>query len=180
MARISPLVALPPVLFAGLAAMFLWGMDRGDDANQLPSTLIGKEPPALPETTLPGLRAVTADDLKSGRATVVNFWASWCPPCREEHPTLTALAAEGIPVLGVNLKDTERNAAAFLNGHGNPFAAISTDPQGRAAIDWGVTAPPETFIIDAEGKVLYRYAGPLVGEAYSGTFRPLLDRAGAQ
>lgn len=163
MARFSPLVALPPLLFAGLAAVFLWGMDRGGDQSQIPSVLIGKTAPALPETSLPGSKPVAPADL-SGKVSVVNFWASWCPPCRQEHPTLTALAAEGVPVMGVNLKDSPANASAFLDGHGNPFARISTDPRGRAAIDWGVTAPPESFLIGADGTVRFRYVGPLVGE----------------
>lgn len=176
MARISPLVALPPVLFAGLAAMFYWGMGR-DDPTAIPSTLIGQEAPSVPATTLPGATPLTDADLRSGKVTLVNFWASWCPPCRAEHPTLTALAAEGIPVMGIDLKDPEPAAQRFLAEHGNPFARLATDPQGRAAIDWGVTAPPETFILDAEGRVLYRHAGPLIREDYTNRFRPELDKA---
>ena len=119
--------------------------------------------------------SVDKDDI--GRIYVLNFWASWCPPCRAEHPTLTALAAEGIPVMGIDLKDPEPAAQRFLAEHGNPFARLATDPQGRAAIDWGVTAPPETFILDAEGRVLYRHAGPLIREDYTNRFRPELDKA---
>lgn len=176
MARISPLLALPPVLFAGLAAMFLWGMERGDPAA-LPSALVGRPAPALPVTTLPGESAPAPADLRSGKVTLVNFWASWCPPCRAEHPTLQALASEGIPVIGIDLKDPEPAARRFLDEHGNPFSRLATDPQGRAAIDWGVTAPPETFILDGEGRVLYRFAGPLVREDYAQRFRPELDKA---
>ncbi|WP_134725633.1 DsbE family thiol:disulfide interchange protein [Paracoccus luteus] len=176
MARISPLVALPPLAFAALAGMFLWGMNR-DDPTAIPSTLIGRQAPALPTTTLPGTVQLTDADLRAGKVTLVNFWASWCPPCRAEHPTLTALAAEGIPVMGVDLKDPEPQALRFLADHGNPYAAIATDPQGRGAIDWGVTAPPETFIVDGQGTVLFRYVGPLVGDDYRQRFRPELDKA---
>ena len=108
--------------------------------------------------------------------TLVNFWASWCPPCRAEHPTLTELAAQ-MPVYGVDLRDTDANALAFLTEDGDPFAAIATDPKGRTAIDWGVTAPPETFIVDGEGRILYRYAGPLVREDYTNRFLPELEKA---
>lgn len=176
MARLSPILAVPPLIFAGLAAMFLWGMDR-DDPTAIPSTLVGAEAPPVPATTLAGAEPLTDADLRTGKVSIVNFWASWCPPCRAEHPTLQALAAEGIPVLGVDLKDPAPAAQRFLAEHGSPFAGVATDPQGRAALDWGVTAPPETFILDGQGRVLYRFAGPLVREDYTGRFRPELDRA---
>ena len=157
--------------------MFLWGMGR-DDPTALPSALVGRQAPAVPATTLPGKRQLTDADLRGGEVTLVNFWASWCPPCRAEHPTLTALSAE-LPVYGIDLKDPEANAAAFLAEHGDPFRALATDPRGRVAIDWGVTAPPETFIINGQGKILYRFAGPLVGDDYRQRFLPELEKARA-
>ncbi|MFV0382823.1 DsbE family thiol:disulfide interchange protein [Paracoccus sp. (in: a-proteobacteria)] len=180
MARITPLVALPPLVFAAMAGLFLWGMGR-DDPNALPSTMIGREAPALPATTLPGKTQLTSDLLRQPGVKLVNFWASWCPPCRAEHPTLTQLSQQ-LPVYGVDLKDTDVNAMGFLGEHGDPFHALATDPRGRTAIDWGVTAPPETFIIDGEGRVLYRHAGPLVREDYTNRFLPQLEKAlaGAQ
>ena len=144
MAKISPLVILPPLAFAGLAAMFLWGMGR-EDPTAIPSTLVGQQAPAVPATTLPGAAQITDADLRTGKVTLVNFWASWCPPCRAEHPTLTALSKD-MPVYGIDLKDPEAQAIRFLDEHGDPFHALATDPKGRTAIDWGVTAPPETFI----------------------------------
>ena len=176
MARISPLVLLPPVLFAGIAAMFLWGMGR-DNPDDLPSALIGRQAPAVPQTTLPGAAQLTDADLRAPSVKLVNFWASWCPPCRAEHPTLTALAESGVPVMGIDLKDPQPAAQRFLDEHGNPFQRLATDPQGRAAIDWGVTAPPETFIVDGEGRILYRHAGPLVDADYEHRFRPELEKA---
>ena len=131
----------------------------------------------MPTTALPGVAPLTDAMLRSGGVKLVNFWASWCPPCRAEHPTLTALAAEGIPVMGIELKDPEPAAQRLLAEHGNPFAALATDPQGRTAIEWGVTAPPETFILGPDGTVLYRHQGPLVREDYSERFRPQLDAA---
>ncbi|MBB1491855.1 DsbE family thiol:disulfide interchange protein [Paracoccus sp. MC1854] len=176
MARISPLVAIPPLAFAGLAAIFLWGMGR-DNPNELPSAFVGRQAPPVSATTLSGKTQLTDADLRTGEVTVVNFWASWCPPCRAEHPTLEALTAEGIKVVGIDLKDPEPAALRFLSEHGDPFAAIATDPQGRTAIEWGVTAPPETFILDGEGNILHRHAGPLVREDYTDRFRPELDKA---
>jgi len=177
MARISPLVMVPPLVFAGLAGMFLWGMTR-DNPDELPSALIGREAPSVGATTLPGETQLTDEMLRQPGIKLVNFWASWCPPCRAEHPTLTALSEE-LPVYGIDLKDPEGSAAGFLAEHGNPFAALATDPRGRVAIDWGVTAPPETFIIDAEGRILYRHAGPLVREDYTNRFLPQLEKARA-
>lgn len=175
MAKISPLVAIPPLAFAGLAAMFLWGMGR-DDPDAIPSTMIGREAPAIPQTNLPGKVQLTDDMLRQPGVKLVNFWASWCPPCRAEHPTLTDLS-QRLPVYGIDLKDTDANALAFLAADGDPFAALATDPRGRAAIDWGVTAPPETFIVDGEGRVLFRFAGPLVREDYTNRFVPELEKA---
>ena len=177
MARLSPLVLIPPLAFAGLAAMFLWGMGR-DDPQAIPSALIGQQAPAVPATTLPGETQLTDADLRKGEVTVVNFWASWCPPCRAEHPTLVELAKQ-MPVYGIDLRDTDANALSFLEQDGDPFAAIATDPKGRGAIDWGVTAPPETIIVDGEGRILYRFAGPLVREDYANRFLPELEKARA-
>lgn len=175
MARISPLMILPPAIFAALAATFLWGMNR-DDPNNLPSAMIGRQAPAVPTTTLPGKTQLTDEMLRQPGVKLVNFWASWCPPCRAEHPTLTALS-EQLPVYGIDLKDPEANALSFLADDGDPYAAIATDPRGRTAIDWGVTAPPETFIIDGEGRILHRFAGPLIREDYTERFLPELERA---
>ena len=173
--RIKPLMLIPPLVFLGLALLFLWGMGR-DDPNAIPSTFIGREAPPLPQTTLPGNTQLTDEMLRQPGVKLVNFWASWCPPCRAEHPTLTELSAR-LPVYGVDLKDNEADALRFLAQDGNPFHAMATDPQGRGAIDWGVTAPPETFIIDAQGRILYRHAGPLVREDYTNRFLPELEKA---
>ncbi len=109
--------------------------------------------------------------------TVVNFWASWCPPCRAEHPVLLEMQAEGIRVAGVNMMDKEEDALAYLEKDGNPFFALATDPQGRNRVEWGVTAPPETFIIDGDGTVLFKFVGPLVGSDYEARFKPALEEA---
>lgn len=177
MAKISPLMVLPPLVFAGLAGMFLWGMGR-DNPEEVPSALIGREAPPVGVETLPGKTQLTDEMLRQPGVKLVNFWASWCPPCRAEHPTLTELSKD-IPVYGIDLKDPEANASTFLAEHGDPFHALATDPRGRIAIDWGVTAPPETFIIDGEGRILYRHAGPLVREDYTNRFLPQLEKARA-
>ena len=169
-------MVLPPVLFAGLAAVFYVGMHR-EGAGELRSVFIGKPAPVLPETGLPGIPVLTGDDLRSGEVTVVNFWASWCPPCRAEHPVLLEMQAEGIRVAGVNMMDKEEDALAYLENDGNPFFALATDPKGRNRVEWGVTAPPETFIIDGDGTVLFKFVGPLIGSDYEARFKPALEEA---
>ena len=170
------LLLIPPILFLGLAVLFYTGMGR-DNPNDLPSVFLGKPAPAIEQAALPGIPSPVQADLAQGRVVLVNFWASWCPPCRAEHPTLTALAAEGIAVIGVNMMDREGDALAFLAADGNPFSSIAFDPKGRTRLEWGVTAPPETFIVNGKGEVVYRFIGPLVGDDYTQRFRPELDKA---
>lgn len=174
--RPSLLMFLPPVIFAGFAVMAYFGMQR-DNPEDLPSTFIGKQAPALPVEPLEGFPAVTDADLRSGEVTVVNFWASWCPPCRAEHPRLLDLQAEGVRIVGVNYKDRQDDAAGYLTEDGSPFIGVAYDPLGRASINWGVTGPPETFIIGGDGTVLYKIVGPLAGTVYDKRFLPALEEA---
>lgn len=176
MAKLSPLMIAPPVLFACLVGLFYVGMQRGDP-NALPSVFIGQPAPPVPEKPLEGRVLLMDADLRSGEVTIVNFWASWCPPCRAEHPKLKALTAEGLRVAGINFKDDADQAQSYLRDDGDPFFALGFDPKGATAIDWGVTAPPETFIVDGDGTVLFRFAGPLIGSDYEQRFRPALDKA---
>lgn len=170
------LMALPPLAFAGLAVLFWAGMDERNPSD-LPSAFIGKPAPVLPDSGLAGVAQLTADDLRSGQVTVLNFWASWCPPCRAEHPVLQAMDERGIRVAGINMMDAEKDATTYLNREGNPFFALATDPQGRNRVEWGVTNPPETFIIGGDGTVLFKFVGPLVGTDYETRFIPALEEA---
>ena len=172
------LMILPPLLFLALAAMFWSGMRNGP--QDLPSVFIDQPAPPVGTGVLAGIPGLTDAMLRDGQVTVVNFWASWCPPCRAEHPTLMALSAEGVRVLGVNMLDREAAALAFLDQGGNPFAAVAFDPKGRMRLDWGVTAPPETFILRPDGNVAYKFIGPMVGDDYRQRFRPELDKALAE
>ena len=170
------LLFLPPLIFLGLALLFYTGMQR-ENPNRLLSTLIGQAAPPITPARLSNFPEFEQSQLVSGGVTLVNFWASWCPPCRAEHPKLLEMAGAGMPIIGVNFKDDAGNAAAYLAKDGNPFRAVAFDPAGRTAIDWGVTAPPETFILDAKGTVLFRFAGPLVGSDYAQRFVPALQQA---
>ena len=176
MAKLSPMMIAPPLIFAAFVALAAVGMFR-DDPEGLPSTLVSQQAPAMPEATLSGYPQATDDMLRRGEVSLVNFWASWCPPCRAEHPKLLEMQAEGMNIIGVNFKDTEKNATTYLEDEASPFAGVGFDPQGRVAIDWGVTAPPETFIVGGDGTVLFRFAGPLVGSDYEQRFLPALRKA---
>jgi cytochrome c biogenesis protein CcmG/thiol:disulfide interchange protein DsbE len=170
----------PPLIFAAFVGLAGVGMFR-DDPEGLPSTLVGQLAPGVPEASLEGFAPATSELLAAGDdITLVNFWASWCPPCRAEHPKLLELAADGISIVGINFKDQQSTAAKYLREDKNPFVGVGFDPQGRIAIDWGVTAPPETFILDGKGKVLFRFAGPLVGSDYEQRFLPALRDAMGQ
>jgi cytochrome c biogenesis protein CcmG/thiol:disulfide interchange protein DsbE len=179
MARIPPLMILPPVLFAGLVAMFLWGMGR-DNPQALPSMLEGREAaPVALEPLGPGAPFTDAD-LRDGRVKIVNFWASWCAPCRAEHPNLARLQAEGVTILGVNYKDQPEPALKFLAELGNPFAALGADSNGRMGIDWGLYGVPESFVIDGAGKVILRFPGPITERVLDSEIRPALAKAAAK
>lgn len=161
------IVIVPLVFFAALMALLYLRLGAGDP-SLLPSALIGKPAPALTLPPLEGLArdgapvpGIRPDDLR-GRVTVLNVWASWCAPCRDEHPYLMRLAADRrIAVVGLNYKDAAENARRFLGRFGNPFAAVGVDEKGRAAIEWGVYGVPETFIIGREGRILYKRVGPI-------------------
>ena len=174
--RFPPLIILPPLIFLGLAFLFILGVKR-ENPNSLPSVFINKPAPPITEIPLKSFTSVSLDEIKSPNIKLVNFWASWCQPCRAEHPKLLELSEQGIQIIVVNFNDNEDNASLYLKESGNPFTSIAFDPSGKTAIDWGVTAPPETFIINSKGVVIFRFAGPLVGTDYENRFAPVLKDA---
>jgi cytochrome c biogenesis protein CcmG/thiol:disulfide interchange protein DsbE len=181
--RISA-AAVPLAIFAILSAIFAIAL-RTADPSRLPSALIDKPAPAIQLPALDGLteggRSVpgfSTADLVNGRPSIVNFWASWCAPCIEEHPLLVRLAADtGVRILGVNYKDQAIAARRFLGRFGNPFAAVGVDANGRAAIDWGVYGMPETFVLNGRGEILHKHVGALTEAAIKSDIMPALARA---
>jgi cytochrome c biogenesis protein CcmG/thiol:disulfide interchange protein DsbE len=177
------LVLLPLVVFAALAGLFLFQLTFGGDPQEIPSALIDK--PA-PDVNLPPVEGLVADGAQVpgfakadliGRISVVNVFASWCVPCRQEHPLLENLATiDGIQLLGINYKDKPENARRFLGSLGNPYDRIGADSAGRTAIDWGVYGVPETFVVDAEGMIRYKFIGPLTPASYQERFLPELQK----
>ena len=173
------LMIIPVVLFAAMAGLLAGGMFFGQ-GEELPSALIGQPAPEVEVAEIEGLTPLTDAMLRDGEVKIVNFWASWCAPCRVEHPNLTALAAEGIPIYGVNYKDFDPNARAFLEELGDPYTAVGSDRQGFHAIDWGVYGVPETFLLDGDGKILLRMAAPVTQRELANRLRPALDAALAE
>ncbi|WP_256752054.1 DsbE family thiol:disulfide interchange protein [Mesorhizobium sp. Mes31] len=172
-------VLLPLLIFVGLAGLFLSQLLSGRDVSEVPSALIGQ--PA-PQTNLPALEGSNLPGLDSklfaGKVTLVNVFASWCAPCREEHPVLLALAQDKRFVMAaLNYKDQPENARRFLGDLGNPFQAIGVDEAGRTAIDWGVYGVPETFVIGKDGKIAYKHVGPLTPETAQTLLLPQIDKA---
>jgi cytochrome c biogenesis protein CcmG/thiol:disulfide interchange protein DsbE len=173
------LMIAPPLLFAGLAALFWVGMHR-EDPDALPSALEGRAAPAVAVEPL-GEGPVLSDAvLREPGVKLVNFWASWCAPCRAEHPMLVELAEGGVAVHGVNYKDKPENALGFLAELGDPYAAMGADASGRMGLDWGLYGVPETFVIDGKGEVVLRWAGPITRRVMDETIRPAIDKAAAE
>ncbi|WP_255552185.1 DsbE family thiol:disulfide interchange protein [Maritimibacter dapengensis] len=171
-----PLMILPPLLFAGLAALFLFGMNReGGDA--LESTREGGVVPELTTTALADQPEFDRDVLLGDGVKLVNFWASWCAPCRAEHPQLVALADEGVAIYGINYKDEAPKALGFLDELGNPYRAVAADTEGRTGLDWGLYGVPETFVIDSDGVVVKRFAGPITEQILETIIRPAMETA---
>lgn len=178
MARIPKLALIPPLVFAALAGLFLGGMFT-EDRDVLPSTREGLPAPAIEPTPVASLPSFTSADMADGQVKVVNFWASWCAPCRVEHEFLIELS-EDVPVYGVNRDRTHEQAIAFLEELGNPFDAIVWDEKNRQSIEWGVYALPETFVIDGEGTVVLHSRGPINRPILDNRIRPAIAAASAE
>jgi len=176
-ARINPLLALPLLITVGLLAIWYVALKR-ENAEELPSALIGKPAPSLAAIQPLGDRPPPTDaELTAPGVKLVNFWASWCAPCRVEHPLIEALSQSGVEVIGINYKDDPRAALGFLSELGDPFTRIGADTSGRAALDWGIYGVPETFVVGADGAILLRYPGPLTREIFEKELKPVIEGA---
>lgn len=176
--RIKPLALIPVVVFSVFAGLALSGMFR-DDPEALPSAREGQIAPELTLGALQSKPAFDAASLSAPGVKLVNFWASWCAPCRVEHPILELLADEGLAIYGINYKDDPAKALSFLEELGDPYVGIGTDERGRTALDWGVYGVPETYVVDGEGRVVLRFAGPITQRALEERIRPAIEAAQA-
>jgi len=181
--RTNLFVFLPLIVFIALAALFFYRLGAGDP-SRIPSALIGHPVPA---TDLPPLAGLERDGKAvpglsnatfHGAVTLVNVWASWCVPCRDEVPFLDQLSKDRrIQLVGINYKDAPENARRFLNRYGNPFAATGRDETGRTSIDWGVYGVPETFLVGRDGRIAYKLVGPITADNLARTLEPEIEKA---
>ncbi|MDO6729374.1 DsbE family thiol:disulfide interchange protein [Marinovum sp. 2_MG-2023] len=177
------LVMLPVAVVIVIGGFFLWGLNPDRDPNAIPSALVSHPAPAfeleaVDGVDVPGLK--TADLAAAGEPVLVNVFASWCVPCRAEHKVLTRLAAsEGFPLFGINYKDKPEAARDWLNELGNPYQRIGSDLSGRAGIEWGISGVPESFLVNAEGTVVWRYVGPIASAQAQDELRDALAAARA-
>jgi cytochrome c biogenesis protein CcmG, thiol:disulfide interchange protein DsbE len=177
------LVLAPLVIFLVLVLLFVIRLFSGDP-SRIPSALIGH--PA-PQTALPPVAGLDRDGKPvpgiepegfRGAVTVVNVWASWCVPCHDEAPLLMQLAENPkLRIIGINYKDQPENARRFLGRYGNPFVAAGADPNGRAAIDWGVYGVPETFLVGRDGKIAFKLVGPITADNFQSVLSAEIERA---
>ena len=174
------LFALPIALFAAIGAVLALHILMPPEARN-PGAAPLSQAPSFDLPSLHGAGRVTSDLLtNTDRPVVVNFWASWCVPCREEHPQLMRLAESGaVTLVGVAYKNAPQDAALFLAEHGNPFAQVGVDSDGFAAVNFGVRALPETFVISPSGKILYHHFGPISPEEYEEVILPAIAQAQA-
>ena len=164
----------PLLAFLALAALLYKGLSI--DPKKVPSPLIDKPAPAfkLPTLKQPGQFISNADF--DGKVSLLNVWATWCVACRQEHPLLMQLQQDGVPIYGLNYKDQRPAAEQWLERFGDPYLANAFDAEGRVGIDWGVYGTPETFVIDKQGVIRYKYVGPLTFDAIQQEILPLIEK----
>lgn len=172
--------AVPLAAFALLVVVLAIGIKQSPDKDLIPSPLIGKPAPdfSLPSLTDPGERVSSAQ--LRGHWYLFNVWGTWCVSCREEHAMLLRIKQSGlIPLVGLDWKDDNFDALSFLKDKGNPYATIAVDQDGSEAIMWGVYGAPETFLVNPQGIVVYKYIGPITEQAWQQQILPRLPMSAA-
>lgn len=166
---------IPVVVVIAMIGLLGYGLTR--NPGQLPSALIGDPVPEFSLPTLASERPVLTEEALKGQVTFINTWASWCLTCRAEHPLITELTLRtGVPVIGLNYKDTRKAALQWLDRFGNPFAVVVFDKKGQLGFDLGVGAVPESFVVDANGVIRHKVVGPITPKILNETLIPLLQR----
>jgi cytochrome c biogenesis protein CcmG/thiol:disulfide interchange protein DsbE len=164
----------PVAIFAALTVVLAWGLTR--DPSAIPTPLIGKPVPQFALPPVKGRALGLASANLVGEPSLVNVFASWCVECQLEHPLIMQMKSRGVaPIHGLNYKNRPDDAARWLNTFGDPYTRTGADLDGRVAIDWGVYGVPETFVIDADGRVAFKHIGPLTAEVVERTIMPLID-----
>ncbi len=167
---------LPLVLFLVLAGYFAVSLRPGHDPQELPSAMIDKPMPVIDLAALDGSARVTSASL-TGQVVLINFFASWCVPCREEQPLLLRLKSDKtVPVIGIAYKDKPQDTQRFLTQLGDPFQRIGVDQDGKLALDFGVYGVPETYVIGKDGRIRYRQVSVITPETWTQTILPLIKK----
>jgi len=169
---------LPFAAFVALVVLFAFGLNPKRDIHALPSPLIGKPAPAFALTDVLDPNRVVSTDALKGQVWVLNVWGTWCFACRQEHEALLAIARQhAVPVIGLDYMDDREKAKQWLEQLGNPYTAVAFDTDGRTAIDWGVYGAPETYLVDAKGKVIFKFISPITPEVWEKEFLPRIAAA---
>ena len=145
-------------------------------SQKIKSNLIGQKKPKFYLTPLKGYEIPQEKHLNIADFKLINFWASWCAPCRSEHSTLMSIQKRGYRIIGVNYKDGSLKAEEFLKELGNPYIAIGSDASGKTAIEWGVYGIPETFLLNKDNKIMLRIAGPITRTIYKNQLKQYLEQ----
>ncbi len=169
---------LPFAAFVALVVLFAFGLNPNRDIHALPSPLIGKPAPEFALTDVMDASRTVSNAALKGQVYVLNVWATWCVPCRQEHAELLAIARRNaVPLIGLNYRDQRDKAQQFLQQLGNPYSAVAFDSTGRAAIEWGVYGVPETFIVGREGTIVYKMVGPVTVDNIDTVLKVEIDKA---
>lgn len=168
------LAFLPLIALAALVAVSAFLLLRGGERENFASGMVGRPAPSYAVTRLGGGDLVVSDAMR-GRPHLINIFASWCTPCRAEHPVLMALEERGVAIVGVAYKDDAEDTQRFLDELGDPFAVVGMDPEGRLGLELGVTGAPETFVVDGQGVIRAVHRGPLTVDVVERTILPALD-----
>ena len=159
------------IIFFSIFLIFFKNLNKDPEIK---SNLLEREAPELFLEEIAGYNFPSNNDFYLKEYKLVNFWASWCAPCRVEHEILNKIQNKNFKIIGINYKDNENNAIKFLNELGNPYFSIGKDSSGKTAINWGIYGIPETFIINEKGKVIFRHPGPITNEIYENKFKTIL------
>jgi cytochrome c biogenesis protein CcmG, thiol:disulfide interchange protein DsbE len=169
---------LPFAAFVALAVLFAFGLNPKRDIHALPSPLIGKPAPEFALTDVLDANRIVSNSTLKGQVYVLNVWATWCVPCREEHAALLAISQTHlVPLIGLNWKDNRDRSKLWLQQLGNPYQAVGFDGDGRAAIDWGVYGAPETYLVGKDGQVLFKFISPITEQVWNEEFVPRIAAA---
>jgi len=169
---------LPMGAFVALAALFAFGLNPNRDIHALPSPLIGKPAPLFNLTDVMDPARTVSNAALKGQVYILNVWGTWCVACRQEQEALLDIARQHVvPIVGLDYMDQREKAQAWLTQLGNPYSGVAFDTDGRTAIDWGVYGAPETFLVDGQGRIIYKFISPITPDVWRHDFLPRIEAA---